>query len=283
MPHSRIVEIAHSVPQYKGRVRNDEGKTAASRFYDDPKNWAIIANTKPPAVLSVCHESRTEALKKYTVKLHTSENPGEVMIDPYNDMVYIPTFGGQYRSDQRYLIRGSCIDIHVMASIKHLAIDVGLWWSTFYDLPSRASRQEASYPLTVFPSLEDLTLVFHDEYCALEAYTHHQDHEVRFAETSLEIFIRNSSYGRAIDYLVSLIAKYKSQNPESNAPKLRAVIAGLGERMCCMHKHLEAYAERKVKTEPEQVARILSAAEQVFPGYSDTAELKYCFLLDRIE
>lgn len=119
-------------------------------------------------------------------------------------------------------------------------IDAGLWWTTFYHLSSRGSRRDTSYPLTGFSSLKELTLVLHDRHCALEAYTPHRDHEVKFAEVSLDIFTRSSSYGRAIDYLVKLIAKYKSENPEWHPPKLHAVIAGLDERMCCMHKHLKA-------------------------------------------
>jgi hypothetical protein len=115
----------------------------------DPK---FLVNHPPPTNLSICKESRQEALKKYTLMLGASRIKSDHWIDPVNDTVMFcislhPNFHGwnwDYREKIHFLIGDEA-----KATLQNVAIDA-------FSLPNHRYDMFES-----FKALRGLTFVLH--------------------------------------------------------------------------------------------------------------------------
>lgn len=97
-------------------------------FDDSPKAGTVTVKTSqiPPTLLTVCRESRHEALKKYTLSLDTPLKSFHIPFDPLEDTIYVP-FATPYQDmlpSQDALLCGTIFKQEVNRSIRHIATDI---------------------------------------------------------------------------------------------------------------------------------------------------------------
>lgn len=57
-----------------------------------PDSDCCLSPSKPPAVLQVCHESRSEALRIYTLSFGTLPKPARIYVNTSQDTLYLPRY-----------------------------------------------------------------------------------------------------------------------------------------------------------------------------------------------
>jgi len=67
---------------------SDDDSNSSDPPYDPARRYLFYSHRPPPALFSVCRESRTEALKSYRLCFGTDACPASIYINPSLDIVY---------------------------------------------------------------------------------------------------------------------------------------------------------------------------------------------------
>lgn len=235
MPHARTLVL-----QYEMRTgfsalldktdfhpNSSEAATLRQAWEEDHANYHMkVYKHGRPAVLHVCHESRKEALSKYTLRLDTKDTSNAYMIDPNFDTIY-------YRNVNTNTIRmqfdmGEFWSDVVLNSIRHLAFD-----------PKRLLgilAIDPGNPLRNFTSLEDVSIVGHSSKCGLSSGFE------RFGIITLEIpdattYSSMVSSSQVIEELQRRFSSYLNTKPGWNVPLVKVTTMTLESKVktkrCC--------------------------------------------------
>jgi len=131
--------------------------------YDPARGYHFYSHRPPPALLSVCRESRTEALKSYNLCFGTEASPASIYINPSLDIVY---FGFEsapmlqnYLYPTGYLKDSVCsrrnqfdpVRRAEVASFHYIAVALDSFYSTgehcFYDIVDFPNTKMVSFVL----------------------------------------------------------------------------------------------------------------------------------------
>ncbi|KAH8593512.1 hypothetical protein B0O99DRAFT_515620 [Bisporella sp. PMI_857] len=142
-------EIRLKVWQYACPLR-----TVSLRYI--PEQDICLSPSKPPAVLQVCHESRTEALRTYTLSFGTQSSAPRIYFNPYRDVLYLPRHRQMGYDDTlrdfRSLvnpIEKQILDEVSIIAIDHVNIELKRPWEAY----NKAALMQS------FPKLREVLLV----------------------------------------------------------------------------------------------------------------------------
>jgi len=117
LPGPRIVSIrcgapSPSQPSCSSQSRRSRGCTSPAPI---------------PVNLHICHESRTEALKTYTLAFGIARQPGQVYFDFERDVLYFGPRDGYMASEAQFRTALTLIDPAELAAVRRLAISEALF------------------------------------------------------------------------------------------------------------------------------------------------------------
>ncbi|KAL1898809.1 hypothetical protein Sste5346_003218 [Sporothrix stenoceras] len=129
-----------------------------------PPGWCTSTATLP-VNLSVCHESRTEALRRYALMFGIARQPGYVYFDPSRDILYFGPREGYMAAEAQLRTLLVLAEPEELALVQRVALSEGV-------LDHTGSSSSASTNLAVdvlhqlrtrLPSLRELIVVPRDE------------------------------------------------------------------------------------------------------------------------
>ncbi|KAF4631318.1 hypothetical protein G7Y89_g6814 [Cudoniella acicularis] len=212
LPGPRVVKIGYELCEYCDYF---EGLCANCECY-----FGKVKTAQPlPTALSVCRESRVEALKKYSDKINFPTS--FIRIDPRQDTLYFSRF------TEHIVEVFPCETLH--HSVQSLALD-----QRVFDDLCLGEGDDYMYPLGAFSALKELIVVLHREAipisCGIENYTGCGELELT---GPTEEVIGKWEY-KELSGIGFAIEEYKSQNPKWVAPQVKVAVMGIGGEPCCL-------------------------------------------------
>ncbi|KAK1987041.1 hypothetical protein LZ30DRAFT_746078 [Colletotrichum cereale] len=119
-----------------------------------------------PVNLHVCRESRHEALASYRLSFGMTRNPGQILFDNAQDVLYFGARDGYMASGAQFLTVMTLCDPADLAGVRHLAINDSLFWiDGLYQSMSAANLtvEVLKHIRLRMPRLERLVFVPRDE------------------------------------------------------------------------------------------------------------------------
>ena len=117
----------------------------------------------------MCHESRREALKKYSYSFGIARQPGQIFFDSEEDILYFGPRDGYMAADAQFRSVLSLVSPAELASVRRVAISEALFWVNIPN-PIYTSNVAASLTIEVLklvrerlPGLRELIFVPRDE------------------------------------------------------------------------------------------------------------------------
>lgn len=214
MPGPRVVHVTYK-------------QDSIGHWKDPPPQdgiWGYGRSQPSPLILQISHESRSEGLKKYSLRLDTATRECYVRIEPIQDTLLIldTAKGGHsgydsYRRTVRNLLFNGILKPEALKSIKNLAIDIQALRPLESEImgitntnPPMALTERLRFE--EFTALETLDLV---GYCG----------RLQPGSTAIELQVGElMEYNRAAsDFVRASIRYWRSTHPNYVPPKVRYV------------------------------------------------------------
>lgn len=198
----------------------------------DISNGVIRTNQPPPVLLSVCFESREEALRQYISICNPEDfrevNYCHVLLDPCKDTLFIP-YANSNLSDhylQACLVWGDFYSEVALEKIRYLAIDTDVW---------DQYTQGHVECISKFRNLKRLTLIDHEG-----GWLCYENHDSwRMKETDIKFVKLARAYNLSALFserekeVRALFQKVKETFPKWNEPTIHFKTIARGDKRCC--------------------------------------------------
>lgn len=216
IPHARILWVT---------TKCIPGSKITSKF---------TSSSPPPTLLSVCSESREEALRFCSLSFHSPLYNGHIYLNPFTDLVY---FGKEAIRTRGGFADDIYVDETTISKIRYLAIDLDDIWKVVHSgwRAQHCTAIHAFSKIREFVSLEELVLVrFSAPYLERRTWPGlvFEESEVSALETKQGLLgneLRSCFIQATIQ---SDMLREAEKYPEWNVPLVRIVdarAAGLGE------------------------------------------------------
>jgi hypothetical protein len=197
----------------------------------DISDGVIRTNQPPPVLLSVCHESREETLRKY-ITICKPENFREVehchlLMGPSKDTLFIPYANSNLSEHylQATLVWGDFYSEEALDKIRYFAIDTDVWDQYAHGHAECISK---------FRKLVELTLIDHEG-----GWLDIESHDAwRMSDTDIDFveptdFYLPGLFSERTTQVQALFRKVKQISPDWHEPTLQVKTIARGGKRCC--------------------------------------------------